>query len=69
MSDPVYPKTGGAFLLQRISDLHASVADLIDELMKRDQAIAGLQAQIIDQAKQIVALKTPPADAPDGNTP
>lgn len=65
MSDLAYPKSGGAFLLQRISDLHANVADLIEELVRRDQKIAEQTAQIVTQAQEIKALKGPPADAPD----
>lgn len=57
MSGLSYPKNGGAYLLSRIHDLHASIADLIDELVQRDQTIA-------EQAAQIAKL-TPPANAPD----
>jgi hypothetical protein len=47
MSDLNYPKNGGAYLLQRIHEMHAQVADLIDELVRRDQEIALLKAQIV----------------------
>jgi hypothetical protein len=55
MSDLAYPKSGAQFLLPRIAELHGQIADLIDELVKRDQTIAELTA------------KLPKPDAPDGN--
>lgn len=61
MSDLAYPKNGGEFLLQTVKSLHANIADLIDELVKRDQTIA-------QQAARIGAL-TPKPDAPDDHPP
>jgi hypothetical protein len=56
MSDLAYPKSGAQFLLPRIAELHGQIADLIDELVKRDQVIAEQRAQI--------ATLTPKPDAP-----
>lgn len=58
MSDMVYPKNGAQFLLGRITELHGTVADLIEELVLRDQKIAELTAKL-----------QPPADAPDRSDP
>lgn len=53
-----YPKNGGAFLMQRITELHGSVADLIDELVKRDQELAKLRHENSGLNRKITELKT-----------
>jgi hypothetical protein len=53
MPDLVYPKTGAMFLMSRVTELHANVADLIDELVKKDQQIAGKDAEIADLKQKL----------------
>lgn len=64
MSDPLnqlnqppqimYPQSGGVFLMAEVQRLTANVADLIDLLVRRDQTIAQLTAELN-------ALKAPAA--------
>jgi hypothetical protein len=41
----IYPKSAGLYLMSRVQELTANVADLIDTLVQRDQRIAVLEAE------------------------
>jgi hypothetical protein len=45
----MYPKSSGLYLMSRVQELTANVADLINELVKRDQRIAELEQQLAVQ--------------------
>ncbi len=44
----MYPKSSGLYLMSRVQELTANVADLINELVARDARIAVLEARIAE---------------------
>ncbi len=42
----IYPKSSGLYLMGKIQELTANVADLINELCQRDARIAELESQL-----------------------
>ncbi len=44
----IYPKSSGLYLMSRVQELTANVADLIETLCQRDQQLAGMEAILND---------------------
>jgi dihydroxyacetone kinase DhaKLM complex PTS-EIIA-like component DhaM len=44
----MYPKSAGIYLMSRVQELTANVADLITELVARDAKIAAMEARIAE---------------------
>jgi hypothetical protein len=44
----MYPKSSGIYLMSRVQELTANVADLINELVQRDARIAAMEARIAE---------------------
>ncbi len=44
----MYPKSSGLYLISRVQELTANVADLINELVQRDARIAAMEARIAE---------------------
>jgi hypothetical protein len=44
----MYPKSSGIYLMSRVQELTANVADLINELVARDARIAAMEARIAE---------------------
>lgn len=44
----MYPKSSGLYLMSRVQELTANVADLINELVQRDAKIAAMEARIAE---------------------
>ncbi len=44
----MYPKSSGLYLMSRVQELTANVADLINELVQRDARIAAMEARIAE---------------------
>ncbi len=44
----MYPKSSGLYLMSRVQELTANVADLINELVQRDSRIAAMEARIAE---------------------
>ena len=42
----IYPKSSGLYLMSRVQELTANVADLIETLCQRDRQIAEMEARI-----------------------
>ncbi len=49
----MYPKSSGIYLMSRVQELTANVADLINELVQRDARIAAMEARIAELEGQI----------------
>jgi hypothetical protein len=62
----IYPKSSGLYLMSKIQELTANVADLINELVKRDQRIAELEAQLQTPAIPPDVTFVPATPAPNG---
>jgi len=60
----IYPKSSGLYLMSRVQELTANVADLIETLCQRDRTIAQMEARIaeLESTKGL-----PPAEAPKSN--
>jgi len=44
----IYPKSSGLYLMSRVQELTANVADLIETLCQRDRTIAQMEARIAE---------------------
>ena len=49
----MYPKSSGIYLMSRVQELTANVADLINELVQRDAKIAAMEARITELEEQV----------------
>jgi hypothetical protein len=49
----MYPKSSGLYLMSRVQELTANVADLINELVQRDARIAAMEARIAELERQV----------------
>ena len=54
----IYPKSSGLYLMSRVQELTANVADLIETLCQRDRQIAEMEARIAEL--KAIAEQAPP---------
>ena len=54
----IYPKSSGLYLMSRVQELTANVADLIETLCQRDRQIAEMEARMAELKAIAPAPKT-----------
>ena len=62
----IYPKSSGLYLMSRVQELTANVADLIETLCQRDRQIAEMEARIAELKAFADTVKGEVAAKPNG---
>jgi len=55
----IYPKSSGLYLMSRVQELTANVADLIETLCQRDRQIAEQEQALVTLKARVAELEQP----------